>query len=234
MGMIATNLYKSLPCQKFLNEIDFFNSNNRKGIGITVSPKNQILFKVYLEIKDNTELKNYKNLLEEEFYKFCKFKKLADFSKPSSYAIGKKFSCSGEEFNYYHVKFKKNYFLNDIYYKLNLLNHKKCSYGFSKEFNKDTVFRKKYIYVNDLDNKKLVNKIFNLNVDIDNINHFEIYSKNKNNYKINFILNNFLNIVLPKNVIPIVNELNDLFLKTPVYTGITNNDETSIYYSFTK
>ena len=80
-----------------------------------------------------------------------------------------------------------------------------------------------------------MNKLFNLNTNIDNIDHFEVYSKNTSNYKINFIYNTFsLNQNFTNNVLKIIDELNNLFNKTPVYSGITNNNDISLYYSFTK
>jgi len=228
--MNATSLFHHKEIQTFLEDIDFYESNNRKGMGITISPNGDLLFKVYLEILESDLIDRYSKILNLEFNNFKKFKKYANFSLPSSYAIGKKISSNNEIFNYYHVKFKHRFSFNNTFYKLKLLDLKKCGTGYSKEYNSNICYRKKYYYVYDLQNKQTLNSIFNLNTDLTNIDHFEIYSKSKQNYKINFIYNDYKDNFNCS----VVNELNNLFKKTPVYSGITNNNEKSIYYSFTK
>lgn len=233
--MNITDLYYSDKFQFFLNEIGFFNSNNRKGIGITVFPDNKFIIKAYLEIINTDNIDIYRPILKNDFYKFKKYKNYVNFNIPSSFAIGKKIASDGEELDYYHVKFKKRFNFKNIFYKLKLLNLSTCGTGMSKEYSSKTKELKRYIYVKDEENKKLLSKIFNLNVDLSNIDHFEIYSKNQTNYKINFIFKKYNDIYEShNNVNKYVNELNLLFNKLPVYSGITNNDEISIYYSFTK
>ena len=228
--MNISDIYKSKASQTFLEKINFFDSPNRKGIGVTIYPDKKYLLKFYLEVKETDNLEVYSSLLKREFYKFNRFKNFADFSKPSSYAIGKKISSDLIEYDYYHVKFKNKMNFNKYYFKLNLLDLDKCSFGFSKEFNDRKVLRKRYFYIHDTGNKALINSIFNLNTDINNINHFEIYSNSTNNYKINYIFNKFnYNLFKTEEL----DTINLLFNKTPVYYGINNNYEISVYYSFT-
>ena len=228
--MNVADIYKSNASQAFLEEINFFSSPNRKGIGVTIFPNKTYLLKFYLEVKESDDLNIYSSLLKKEFYKFIKFKSYADFSKPSSYAIGKKISSNLTEYDYYHVKFKNKMHFKKHYFKLNLLDLDKCSFGFSKEFNDKRVLRKRYFYIHDTGNKALINSIFNLNTDINNINHYEIYSNSTNNYKINYIFKKFdYNLFRTEEI----DTINSLFNKTPVYYGINNNNEVSVYYSFT-
>lgn len=232
--MKILDLYKNDTLQTFFKDVNFFRSKNRKGIGITVFPNKKLLIKAYLEIKEEDNLDLYSNTLKNEFLKFKKFKEYADFTIPSSFAVGKKISSDFEIYDYYHIKFKDRLHFNNYYYKLNLLNLKLCKTGFSKEFSSNVTFRKKYFYIFDNDNKHLLNKIFNLNLDISNIDHFEVYSKDKTNFKINFIYNQFnMSYITDLYTIGLVEELNSFFNKTPVYSGITNKNEISIYYSFT-
>jgi len=227
--MNIADIYKSKASQTFLDKINFFNSPNRKGIGVTIYPDRKYLLKFYLEIREADNLQECSSLLKQEFYKFNAFKKFADFSKPSSYAIGKKISSDLAEYDYYHVKFKRRMHFNKCHFKLNLLDLDKCSFGFSKEFNDKRVLRKRYFYAHDTGNKALINSIFNLNTDIHNINHFEIYSNSTDNYKINYIYKKSNYDAFKSDQI---DNINALFNKTPVYYGINNNNEVSVYYSF--
>jgi hypothetical protein len=233
--MKVQDLLNSKTAQNFFHDSNFFYSKNRKGVGITVFPDKSLLFKIYLEVKQNDNLSKFSSILGSRYNTFIKFKKLANFDLPSSFAIGKKISSSGKLFNYYHIKFKEKLFFKDYYYKLNLLNLSKCDRGVSYEYNEKEMFRKKYFYIKDDENKKIVNNLFNLKLNIENIDHFEIYSKNKNNFKINYIFKNEIKDVIFDNYVKtIIDQANLLFNKTPIYAGKTNTNDVSIYYSFTK
>lgn len=222
-------------------KISNFNENkNRKGVGITIKNGKLLMLKYYLEIKESDSIDPYKNLLMDEFNYFKKLKKYVNFALPASYSIGRKITNTKEIYNYYHVKFKKKFYYKNLFYKFSLLPLTKFDRGFSREYNINQKIDKKYIYIREQSDILHCINLFNINLNnINDIDHFEIYCKNKDTFKLNFILkqNNYKNILTSLKVDDINKQLilsaNSYFNKLPVYGGYNEKNELSVYYTLT-
>jgi len=224
----------------FKETCSFNISNNRKGVGITIKNGKLLMLKYYLEIKEFDNIDFYKNIFLDQFQRFKKIKKFVNFDIPASYSIGKKITNNKEVFNYYHVKFKKKFYYKNLFYKFNLLPLTKFDRGFSREFNSRQKIDKRYIYIRENNDILHCINLFNVNINnVNDIDHLEIYCKNKNTFKLNFILkeNNYNNILTSLKINDIDKKLilsaNSYFNRLPVYGGYNEKNELSIYYSLT-
>jgi hypothetical protein len=221
---------------KFLEFTNFKNSNNKKGIGVTIYNDKSFMLKYYIELKNEAFIEK----IASENKIFKRYLKYTDTNLHSSLALGKKIKSNGEIFDYMHFKFNRNLILksNNIFFKI--LDFKKAQFGYSLEYNKNKIFKKKYFYFKDNYSLNYILKIFNLSVDINTISHLETYEINRN-LKINVIFDIFQEKQINKKFLEANNLLhleqdievfNNFFGKVPLYFGFDKQKNISFYYNF--
>jgi len=236
--MISTknieDIYKNKKLKEFIKENSFFNSKDKKMIGVTIDSKLNFIIKFYL---DKTFDKNY--ICGGEFKTiFNMLKNKIDYSTPTSLATGIKIKSDNTVINYIHFKFSRNTILKPKSHKLKFIGIDDCKFGASIEkCDSNTVFKKYFYYFTKKD-KELVKKLFNLNVDTNDVFHFEVY-ETKDTVKANIIYDFFkeeINFLDENNLLffkESVNKFNSFFKKQPKYFGLDKNKNLSFYYSFT-
>jgi hypothetical protein len=217
----------------FLNHFNFIHSKNKKMIGVTLTDDlNYFILKYYLELnKDDLSL-------ADNFKELKKVSNKIDFSIPTSFAIGLKLDNNLNSKDYLHLKFGKNLKLNPKSNKLKFLTPALLTYGVSIEKNKNIKEIKKYFYSKN--EKEKIKQLFKLQVELNDVDHFEIY-ETKSNTKVNIIFDYFkdncvLKFLTDNNLLKHnqnVQTINKFFNKTPKYAGIDKNGNLSVYYSFT-
>jgi hypothetical protein len=178
-------------------------------------------------------------ICENRFEKiYNKFKDKIDYSFPTSLANGIKIKSDNTVINYVHFKFARNIILKPKSYKFKFIGTENCRFGASIEDSKNDLLFKRYFYYYTDNDKLLVKKLFNLNVDIKDIFHFEVYEKNKT-VKVNIIYDFYkenISFLEENNLLSFkesVLTFNSFFKKTPKYYGLDKNKNLSFYYSFT-
>lgn len=221
--------------KEFLVANEFNNSLDKKMIGVTLSKNEDYIIKFYLELKRDSNL----NTISAFRKYFDKLKPKIDFKTPTSFATGFKIN-NRSKFNYYiHFKFGRNIILKPKSSKLKFVGTKNCKFGLSIEKNSKTKILKRYFYFFNKEDKLLIAKLFNLNINVEEVDHFEIY-ETKDNVKVNIIYDFYKNDIsfLKENNLDYfstnVNVFSKFFKKTPKYFGIDKKENLSFYYSFTK
>lgn len=208
----------------------------------------ELTFKVYLELNDFPTISILEQFFSVEVSKeIFSYKEFWDPSKCSGLGLGFKISTNGSYRNYFHIKFKSSYnnilypnkfaFLKILGIDLTLLN---CGISFEVPNNKEP-YKKFYTYIqSSADIKKvLVTKKINAELDLTQIEELELYAS-PTTFKVNIINNNDFYQIKQSlwNTVPQkhAEELKgyEKEIGSPLlYTGFTNNDTFSCYFSLT-
>ena len=226
-------LYSNQDLKNFLINSDFSKSLDKKMIGITLDEANNFILKFYVELKEDSNL----NKINRFTTYFKKFKSKIDFRTPTSFATGFKIKSNNEWVDYVHFKFGKNIKLLPKSSKLKFIGTSDCNFGLSIEQNNNEKILKRYFYYFTKKDKELIKSLFSLNVDIDEVYHFEVYETH-DNVKVNIIYDFFKDKIdfLKENNLDYfssnVEVFNKFFEKKPKYFGLDKNKNLSFYYSF--
>lgn len=228
-------IYNNNYLKKYLNTVGFDLSKNKKMIGVTLSKNDNFILKFYLDLTSTNEIKNigcFKPLYD-------KLKSKIDYKTPTSLATGFKINNNNEWLDYIHFKFARNMILNPKSAKLKFIGINECKFGASVEKTFKQRVLKKYFYYSSNRDKELIKKLFNYNLDIKDVHHFEVY-ETRDNLKVNIIYDFFKNdisFIKENNLeyfLPNICVFNTFFNKEPKYYGLDKNKNLSFYYSFTE
>lgn len=226
--------YNNKSLLSFLHSSQFNSSNNKKMVGVTLDNKDNFILKFYLEltsIYDIDKVPKFKKLVN-------KLKNKIDFKTPTSFATGVKLKSNGNYADYVHFKFGRNLKLLPKTSKLKFIGTNNCNFGLSVEKSQENNEVKKYFYYSSLRDKELIKKLFNFKLNVEEVNHFEVY-ETKSNVKVNVVYDfykeniNFLednNLLYFKHSVEV---FNTFFNRSPKYYGLDKNKNLSFYYSFT-
>lgn len=229
-----SEIYNNKDFENFIKDNNFFISKNKKMIGVTIDTCFNFIIKFYID-------KTFDNsfVCDPEFKKiFNWFKDKIDYATPTSLATGLKIKSDNTAINYIHFKFSRNTVLKPKSHKLKFIGTRDCKFGASIEKIENKMVFKKYFYYFSIKDKELIKKLFNLNVDINDVYHFEVY-ETKNTVKANIIYDFYkenINFLDDNNLLeykePVI-MFNTFFKKQPKYFGLDKNKNLSFYYSFT-